>query len=79
MTDKYSLYQVTDTKGLRSAGGYIINYNGAKNMLDNLLPFSSFSDDWQSFYKRNILNGIRIVYPFILNNTYEATTNEAPI
>ena len=46
----------------------------AKKMTENLLPFCGFADDWQSFYNRKIFNGIRLVYPFLLNNTYQATT-----
>jgi len=74
LTEKYNLYQVTDIKGLRSTGGYLIRYETAKKMTENLLPFCGFADDWQSFYNRKIFNGIRLVYPFLLNNTYQATT-----
>lgn len=74
LTEKYNLYQVADTKGLRSTGGYIINYEAAKSLAEKLLPFSSFPDDWKSFYDRRMLNGVRVVYPFLLDNTYQATT-----
>lgn len=74
LMDKYNLYQVSDTTGLRSTGGYIINYEAARSLAENLLPFSSFADDWKSFYDRKMLNGVRVVYPFLLDNTYRATT-----
>jgi glycosyl transferase, family 25 len=68
------LYQAVCTKLLRSTGGYMISHEAARSMVNKLLPFSSFPDDWKSFYDREILNGIRIVYPGILRNSYEATT-----
>jgi glycosyl transferase family 25 len=74
LDEKYNLYQVADLKWLRSTGGYIIQFEAAKKMLEQLQPFSSFPDDWKSFYERKILNGVRVVYPFILSNTYEPTT-----
>lgn len=74
ISEKYSLYQVADLNRLRSTGAYMINYEGAKRMTERLLPFSSFPDDWESFYDRKILNGVRVLYPFILENTYEPTT-----
>lgn len=74
LNSKFNLYQVTATRGLRSTGGYIIHYEAAKSMLDQLVPFCAFPDDWKSFYDRKILNGIRLVYPFLMENTYEPTT-----
>lgn len=72
--DKFNLYQVTSTHGLRSTGGYMIKYEAAKAMAEKLMPFSSFPDDWKSFHDRRILNGIRIVYPYVMTNSYEPTT-----
>ena len=69
-----SLYQIIDINRLRSTGAYMINYNAAKRMVDSLLPFSAFPDDWKGFYERRILNGIRVVYPLVFQNTYEPTT-----
>lgn len=71
---KYHLYQVAELKGLRSTGGYMINYEAAKSMVEKLLPLSTFPDEWKTFYDRNWLNGVRVVYPFLLHNSYEATT-----
>jgi len=74
LKDTYSLYQVSGIKGLRSTGGYIITLEAATSLAKNLLPFTSFPDDWKSFYNKKMLNGIRVVYPFLLDNTYQATT-----
>jgi glycosyl transferase, family 25 len=74
LTGKYQLYQVVNTALLRSTGGYMITYEGAKSMLEKSMPFSSFPDDWKSFYDRKILNGVRLVYPYVLTNSYEPTT-----
>ncbi len=74
LSRKYSLYQVADANWLRSTGGYMISYQAAKSMTEKLLPFSSFPDDWKSFYDRKIINGVRIAYPFLMENTYEPTT-----
>ncbi len=74
LNNKYNLFQVADTKGLRSTGGYLITYEAAKSMAEKLLPFCAFPDDWKSFYDRKILNGVRVLYPFLLENTYQPTT-----
>ena len=74
LNHKFNLYQVTETIGLRSTGGYIIHYEAAKSMLEKLVPFRAFPDDWKSFFDRKILNGVRVVYPFLMENTYEPTT-----
>ena len=74
LAGKYHLYQAISTGGLRSTAGYLINLRTAKSMVDGLIPYSTFPDDWEIFYHRKLLNGIRIVHPFILNNTYEQTT-----
>lgn len=70
----HKLLQVVNIGRLRSTAGYIINYAGAKSMVEKLLPFSAFPDDWKNFYDRQILNGIRVLYPLVLENTYEPTT-----
>lgn len=70
----YKLYQVIELKGLRSTGGYLINYHCAKSMVKKLLPFDSLPDAWVRFYERNIINGVRVVHPFVLTNSYVPTT-----
>ncbi|MDB5198177.1 MAG: hypothetical protein JWO92_140 [Chitinophagaceae bacterium] len=70
----FNLYQVVSAVALRSTGGYMIKYETAKSLLENLKPFSSFPDDWKSFYDRKIINGVRIVYPYVMTNSYEPTT-----
>lgn len=74
VTNKFNLYQLIASVYLRSTGGYMIKYETAKSLTENLMPFSSFPDDWKSFYDRKIINGIRIVYPYVLTNSYEPTT-----
>lgn len=74
LQDSYKLYQVADIKGLRSTGGYIISHNAAKSFVEQLLPVTTFPDEWKLFYDRKILNGIRIVYPPLLQNTCQPTT-----
>ncbi len=69
-----SIYQVIDINRLRSTGAYIISYQAAKRMMDALLPFTAFPDDWKGFYERGILNGVRVVHPIPFENTYEPTT-----
>ncbi len=71
---KYKLYQVAEMQRLRSTAGYIISYEAAKSMLNNLLPYSSLPDAWKKYYDDGNINGIRVVYPLILENTYEPTT-----
>ncbi len=71
---EFSLYQVNDLKGLRSTAAYIITYEAANRMMNGYLPISFFPDDWKKFYDKELLNGVRIIYPFILTNTYEPTT-----
>jgi glycosyl transferase family 25 len=72
--DNFKLYQVNDLKGLRSTAAYFITYKAANNMLKGYLPISFFPDDWEGFYKRKLLNGVRVIYPFTLTNSYEPTT-----
>ncbi|MEO7045159.1 MAG: glycosyltransferase family 25 protein [Ferruginibacter sp.] len=74
LTEKFKLYQVVSIGSLRSTGGYIINNKTAQSMAEGLVPFSTFPDDWKSFYDRGFLNGVRVVFPFILDNSYEQTT-----
>lgn len=74
LNDRFNLYQIISTKGLRSTAGYLITFDAANSMLKGLRPFSAFPDDWKSFYDRNLLNGIRVVYPSLLSNTYQPTT-----
>lgn len=74
LNNKFSLYQVAHLKGLMSTAAYVIGYETAKKMHENLLPLINFADDWISYYNREMLNGVRVVYPFLLNNTYLATT-----
>ena len=71
---KYNLYQVADLNGLISTAAYFISYEAAKSMLNKILPVSNVPDDWKKFYDRNMLNGVRVVYPFLLENTYQKTT-----
>ncbi len=71
---RYKLYQVNKLKGLGSTAGYILGIETAKKLSTGLFPISNVPDDWEKFYQRNFLNGIRIVYPFILDNSYAATT-----
>lgn len=71
---KFNLYQLVSTFALRSTGGYMIKYETAKCLAEKLMPFSAYPDDWKSFYDRKMLNGIRIVYPYIMTNSYEPTT-----
>jgi len=73
-TGCYNLMQVINLNRLRSTGAYIVSKKTAKKMAESLLPFCSFPDDWKSFYDRKIINGVRVVYPFLLSNTYEPTT-----
>lgn len=70
----YNLYQVNNLKGLRSTAAYIITYEGAKSMMNGYLPISFFPDDWKKFYDKKLINGVRLIYPFILTNAYEPTT-----
>ncbi len=70
----YNLYQVTDLNGLMSTAAYIITLNTAEKMLKGLLPISNVPDDWKKFFDRKILNGVRVIYPFLLHNTYQKTT-----
>lgn len=72
--DKYKLYQVVDLKGLISTAAYYISFETAQSMLNKMLPISNVPDDWKKFYDRNMLNGIRVIFPFLLNNTYQKTT-----
>lgn len=74
ITNNFNLYQLVSTVGIRSTGGYMITYETAKSLAEKLPPFSSYPDDWKSFYDRKILNGIRVVYPFVMSNSYEPTT-----
>ncbi|MEO6681931.1 MAG: glycosyltransferase family 25 protein [Ginsengibacter sp.] len=74
LTDKYKLYQVSDLDGLISTAAYFIPYEVAQSMLNKMLPISNVPDDWKKFYDRNMLNGVRVVYPFLLQNTYQKTT-----
>ncbi|MEO8822845.1 MAG: glycosyltransferase family 25 protein, partial [Ginsengibacter sp.] len=71
---KFNLYQVNNLKGLRSTAAYVITYEAAKSMMNGYLPISFFPDDWKKFYERKLLNGVRIIYPFVLTNAYEPTT-----
>ena len=73
LNDKFNLYQVISTKGLRSTAGYLITFDAANSMLKGLRPFSAFPNEWKSFYDRNLVNGIRVVYPSLLSNTYQTT------
>lgn len=74
VTHTFNLYQLVSTYGLRSTGGYMIKYEAAKSLSEKLMPFSAFPDDWKSFYDRKMLNGVRLVYPFVMTNSYEPTT-----
>ncbi len=74
LTYKFDLYQIISTNGVRSTAGYLINQATAKSMAEGLAPISTFPDDWEVFYKKKLLNGIRLVYPHALNNTYQRTT-----
>ncbi|MGN6267673.1 MAG: glycosyltransferase family 25 protein [Ginsengibacter sp.] len=71
---EFSLYQVNNLKGLRSTAAYIITYEAAKSMMDGYLPISFFPDDWKKFFDKKLLNGVRLIYPFIVTNAYEPTT-----
>ncbi|MBC7935306.1 MAG: glycosyltransferase family 25 protein [Rhizobacter sp.] len=71
---KYQLYPVIATKGLRSTGGYIITHTAARRLVEKVLPYTGMADDWKGFYDKGALNGVRVAYPFLLNNTYESTT-----
>lgn len=71
---KFNLYQVNNLKGLRSTAAYIITHEAAKRMMNGYLPISFFPDDWKNFYDRKLLNGVRLIYPFVLTNAYEPTT-----
>jgi len=70
----YTLYQIANIDILRSTGGYMITCETAQAMAQKIRPFASYPDDWRSFYERKMLNGIRAVYPFVLDNSYEPTT-----
>lgn len=70
----YKLYQVADLDGLISTAAYFISNEAAQTMLNKILPISNVPDDWKKFYDRNMLNGVRVVYPFLLDNTYQKTT-----
>lgn len=72
--NKFNLYQVVSSFGIRSTGGYMITHETAKSLVEKLLPFSAYPDDWKSFYDRRIINGIRVVYPYVMTNSYEPTT-----
>lgn len=72
--DKFKLYQVNDLKGLRSTAAYVVTYRAANTMLKGYLPISFFPDDWKVFYNKKLLNGVRVIYPFTLTNSYEPTT-----
>lgn len=72
--NKYALYKVDSLKGLGSTGGYCINYNTAKKMAESLLPLSTGPDDWEIFFERGLLQNIKVIYPFILENSYASTT-----
>ncbi len=74
VTDHFNLYQLVSLKGIRSTAAYIINLKTAKSMYEGLMPLSTFADDWKTFFDKKLLNGIRIVYPFLLDNTYQNTT-----
>ena len=74
LKDKFKIYKVTDVKGIRSTAGYIINYEAAKKMVQNMLPISYFPDDWETFYERKLFNSVRLIYPSVLTNTYQPTT-----
>lgn len=71
---QFNLYQVNNLKGLRSTAAYIITYEAAKNMMDEYLPISFFPDDWKKFFDKKLLNGVRLIYPFVVTNAYEPTT-----
>ena len=74
LAGQYKLYQVADLNGLISTAAYFISYEAAQAMLNKILPISNVPDDWKKFYDRNMLNGVRVVYPFLLDNTYQKTT-----
>ncbi len=70
----YKLYQIANIDILRSTGGYMITCETAQKMAEKIHPFASYPDDWRSFFERKMINGIRAVYPFMLDNSYEPTT-----
>ncbi len=71
---RYKLYQVNRLKGLGSTAGYIISNETAEKLASGLLPLKNDPDGWEQFYKMGLINGIRVVYPFIMENSYAPTT-----
>lgn len=74
LNKKYNLYQVNELYGLGSTVCYMISYEAAKRLAEGLYPLSTAADDWPKFFQRNLLNGVRVVYPFIMTHALEPTT-----
>lgn len=70
----FSLYDVENISVLGSTAGYLINYETAKGMTEKLLPLTTGPDDWGKFNSKKIINNVKVVYPFVLMNSYASTT-----
>jgi len=74
LNKKYNLYQVNELSGLGSTVCYLISFNSAKKLAEGLFPISTAADNWLTFFKRGFINGVRVVYPFIMTHALEPTT-----
>ena len=55
-----------DVEQLTSAAGYIITRSACERMTKNAPPIQANADDWQFFYKEEILDRVRCVWPQVI-------------
>jgi len=55
-----------DVTQLTSAAGYIITRSACERMTKNAPPIRANADDWQFFYKEEILDRVRCIWPQVI-------------
>jgi glycosyl transferase, family 25 len=55
-----------DVSQLTSTGGYIITRAACERMVKNAPPIRANADDWQFFYREEVLDRIRCVWPAVV-------------
>ena len=59
-------YYFTKPAGGQMVNGgqaYIMTFNAAKNMVNNMLPMNIVLDDWRYWYNKNFISDFKLVFP----------------
>jgi len=61
--ETHGLYYPKDISKPITTGAYIITLDAAKRLASGIIPIRRCADSWGEFYRDNLLNSMRCVYP----------------